>query len=361
MRFNTKVADLLQALKVAKTSIASRNAIACLMNFKIELDGNELKVSGSDLDSDSKCMIDVNGEEDGGILVDSDKLFRMINAQPKTQIVTLATDDDILNVFTSDGFKATIAGYAVSDYPDDLEGEFDTEFSLNYNDVSWLVNNSAFAVSKDKARLHLNGVYLEFNDNKVTFTATDGHRLGTCSTSTELSNRDGVILPVNIFNNLLALGELDTVVKFSVSEYFIRIRTQNIELQSKYLEGVYPKYKNVIPKNNSNIVTFKRDDMIDAIRRVLCLTGKSNNVKLSISNGNIEVSVRNSDAGAESSLNVPCSLDGESIDIGFNGAYMIEILKKCLDDVSLRMGGALSATTIEEENLTFLLMPLRLS
>jgi DNA polymerase-3 subunit beta len=129
MRFNTKVADLLQALKVAKTSIASRNAIACLMNFKIELDGNELKVSGSDLDSDSKCMIDVNGEEDGGILVDSDKLFRMINAQPKTQIVTLATDDDILNVFTSDGFKATIAGYAVSDYPDDLEGEFDTELA----------------------------------------------------------------------------------------------------------------------------------------------------------------------------------------------------------------------------------------
>ncbi len=267
--------------------------------------------------------------EPGAALIPADKLQQIVR-ESIDPTLTLHTEQDVAHIVGQDS-KFKIFGHPPTDFPDTAKFVGDPDFTINAGDLHRLVAQTLFATARENSRYAINGVLVERNGKNLAVVATDGHRLalakGTCKTTNE--EKRSAIVPTKALNLLLKLfDDADQTVDVKIADNQILFRTDDAVLVSNLVEGNFPPYVDVIPKDGDKKATLATDLFISAVRRAALLTNEeSKGVRMSFGEDGLTISSRAPEMGeAEIHVEMP-EYSGEPVEIGFNPAYLLDALK----------------------------------
>ncbi len=367
--------DLYDLMQKAFPIIPSKSSLQILSNFRLSFSDNKLEISATDLDHSMKVTCGASGNGPFDITVNARKAFDIVRELPEGN-VTLDIDETILLIQSEKEFSCKIAGADSRDFPGFPETSNDNEFEISSNILKDMILKSSFAVSKDESRACLCGILWEISDNKIGMVATDGHRLGSSfiHSSFPVNNFiNGILSPKSVLNliRVMDFKSADEKILVSIGDKYVVFSNQSLIMCSKLIEGPYPDYTKVIPRNNPKKAIIDRESLQNAVRRVSVLSNqKTHLVKFTFSNGSLEIVVLNRDIGGEARESIPVEYNDDPHTIGFNGLYLSEILDIIkIPKVRLEMNTQISAclvfpeydpgTEVTSEDL-FLIMPLRI-
>lgn len=367
--------DLFDLMQKAFPIIPSKSSLQILSNFKMLFNGFSLEISATDLDHSMKVVGKASGEGPFEITVNARKAFEIVRELPEANVV-LSTDGNILIIQSEKGFSCKIAGSDSRDFPGFPEISGGIDFEIYSSVLKDLLSKSSFAVSRDESRACLCGILWEISKEKTGMVATDGHRLGSSFLSNLVSFEDqinGIISPKSVSNlvRILDLKNSEDKVKIVLGDKYVTFSTPSLIMCSKLIDGPYPDYSKVIPRNNPKKAVISKISLQDAVRRVSVLANqKTHLVKFIFSKGNLEIVVQNRDIGGEAREVFPVEYEDDDHTIGFNGQYFLEILDIIkTSKIRLEMNTQISACLLfpeyekEEEKVSedlFLIMPLRI-
>lgn len=352
MRITISRQDLSRVLSAVTKVVEGNARIPILPNVLLSVAGGQLTVRATDMDIEASASVALLDAMDGSTTVEAKVLAEI--AKKAAGDISLELDGDILTV-KSGKSRFRLQTLPADDYPSLAAGTFDVEFEV---DLAALVAPVSFAMSSEETRFYLCGVYLHVSDNKLTAVATDGHRLAR-HYGQESSEFTGVILPRKLVS-LLPKG----TVSVSLSATKIRITSAEGVLTSKLIDGTFPDYQRVIPRNNEKLITVEGGVLRGAVDRVsLVSTERGGGVKVSFASGGATVSLNTNNGSAEEEIAV--AYDGEPIEIGFNSKYVGDVfgifpageIRLALND-----GGSPALVTSQAAPaLLAVLMPMRVS
>ena len=366
--------DLLDAMQKAFPVVPAKSSLMILSNFRISYAGSVLEITATDADHSLRVSAGASGSGSLDITVNARKVFEVVRELPDGS-VTLDVDGMVLLMESEKGFSCKIAGADQSDFPGVPAIEDGVDVGVSALVFRDMIQKSSFAVSKDESRASLCGVFWELSPEKMGMVATDGHRLGYSFVNMNLPVEESVsrIISQKSVATLLRITDSkaqDESIRAVIGEKYVSFSAPSFTMVSKIIEGQYPEYNKVIPKNNPKIIFADRIALLEAIRRVAVLSNqKTNLVKLTFAQNMMEVAATNREIGGEAKEVVPIQYDGEHV-VGFKARYFTEILEiVSTQRVRLEMNTQTSACLIfpeyadEKEKVSddlFLLMPQRL-
>lgn len=340
--------DFARLLQTVIKAVETRTSIPILGTVLLAAKGGTLSATITDLDV----------EVSGTIASDGD-INTCLDARLLAGIASKAAGDEI--EITVNGSDASIVAgrgryklraLPAGDFPSMPVNGMPEPFTI---DFSALVDPVKFAISSDDARFYLCGAYIEAVDGEVVAVATDGHRLARNAVAIECEFKS-IIVPTKAVS-LIPKGE----ISLSVSDSKIIAEKDGVRVVSKLIDGTYPDYRRVIPTGNDKHVTFDKKTLADAIDRVAVVGEGARGIKLSITPGAIDLSVRGE---SEADDTVAIDYSGEPVDIVFNSRYALDVLASLPDgDIELALtdgGTATLFTTAAEEARQVVLMPMRI-
>ena len=341
--------DLTRLMTSVGKVVESRNTIPILSHVLLTATDGRLTAAGTDLDILATASAEAEVTAPGAVCVDA-KLLADI-AKKAGADVSMSLEGDKL-IVKSGRSRFTLATLSATDWPALKAGTYEAEFEL---DIAALFAPVAFAQSTEQTRYYLCGVFFRGADGVVTAVATDGHRLGRHVISSDV-DFNGVIVPTKLVS-MLPKGS----VKVSVSQQNIKLETADFSLVSKLIDGTYPDFERVIPKSNELLVTVDRSALLKAADRVSSVSSERGRaVKLSVAVGLVSLSV--SSAVGSASDEIETTYDGEPVEIGFNSAYLKDVLTALADGpvtLALRDAGSAALLTGAQVGLDITLMPTR--
>jgi DNA polymerase-3 subunit beta len=340
---------LLEALQVASTVVQARTPKPVLQCVKLTAADDKLTIAATDMEvairySDTQVQI----EQPGEALVPADKFRDIVRESvDDTLAIEIGEEADAVggtfaNIRGQDShFK--IFTQKSSEFPPvpDFEGEAD--FELPAGQVKALIGQTMFAAAKEVGRYNFNGVLTSAQGKKIFLVATDGRRLAMAKgdLGTDKLPKEGakVIIPTKALNLIDKLiDDPEEMVGFQFRENRVIFHTSSATLTSNLIEGSFPPYDDVIPKDTDKKMTAATADFLSAVRRAALLTTEeSRGVKMHFSKKGLVLTSRSPEAG-EATVNFACKYDGTDIEIGFNPAFLVEALRVVdSDEISLEM------------------------
>jgi len=370
--------DLAFAVARALGSVPQKSAQPLLNCLLLEADQATLRVTGSDLDLTTSATVPCMGKAPGRAAVNAKHFHEVVRKMPRGG-VTLKLEKNQLEVSYGDGKGWSRFPVQKSDEypsPPDLKG--DLKVTLPGETLARLVDRTAYAVSEEATRASLNGVFVHGSAQQVAFVATDGHRLSraTCKGSFGDLTREGIIVPARAISTMSrAAAEATSPVELRIADgrahagFVAQVGEFRVQVTARLLEGPYPNYEQVIPKDNPRSLTVSRSDLMEAVDIVAShADSNTQQVRFSLKRDQIAVSSATADFGAGEQT-VTASYQGEDMDIGYNARYLLQTLRNIpTEQVVFRLKTALSAGIVEpvgalpqaDEELLCLVMPLRL-
>ncbi len=331
--------SLLEALNVTGNAVAARTPKPVLQCLKLTAGDDRLTIAATDLEvairySDAQVQIEAPGET----LVPADKLRDIVRESVDDTLSLEITGDSCIIKGQDSQFK--IFTQNASEFPPvpDFEGKAD--FELPGGTLKQLIAQTLFAVARESTRYAVNGVLLVTKGKKISFVATDGRRLAQANgdlPAGSTADEHRAIIPAKALGILDKLiSDPEEAVKFQVRENQIIFHTASATLTSNLVEGQFPPFEEVIPKDCDKQMTAATGDFLSAIKRSSLLTSEdSKGVRLQFSKQGLVLTSRNPEAG-EARVNFPCKYEGADVEIGFNAAFLVDALKVVhIDDVTL--------------------------
>jgi len=359
---------LAQKLAAVSAVVPGKTTLSILSNILVQAEGNELRLTATDLDLSMTTSMPAKVEQAGTICVPAKKIGEIIRALPAADVKISTKTDNVRVQCGKSDFK--IKGADPEEYPKVAAKMKEKGFTLPGESLNRMIERVIHAVSQDLSRVALTGVLWEFDKDGFSMVATDSHRLAK-TTRTEkvtVGNTKEVIVPGKALQQVQRLLEEDEDVKVSVGESYIGFDLGSTFIHSRLLEGPFPNYRPVIPTNNKNKLTVERDGISQATKRVSILSNVlTHQIKVSVRPDTIGLSVSTPELG-EAQEDVVAAYDGPEMDIGFNASYLIDILKSMDgEDVQFELDQPETAAIVrplsdkKEEDFFCLLMPLRLA
>lgn len=373
MRFDVSSTALLSHLQSIGKVIASKNTLPILDNFLFQLEENTLTVTASDAETRLVTSLEVMNAEGSGLFCVSAKMLLDPLKELPEQPLTFDVNDANLEVFIHfQNGKYNFIGQKGDTYPQQkplseqaVEVMMDAQLLLNG------ISRSLFATADDELRPVMNGVYFDFHTDDLTFVASDGHKLVRLrNLSVQSEERASFILPkkpATLLKNLLAKEE--GLIRLQFDDNNAYVRCANCEMVCRLIEGRYPNYNSVIPKENPFQVTIDRMFLLNALKRVSVFSNQSSSlIKLHLEDNLLTVSAQDIDFSTSAEERIPCEYNGDELSIGFKATYLIDILGNISStDVILQLADPSRAGLIlplenqENEDLLMLLMPMMLN
>lgn len=380
MKFIISSSLLSSQLQSIGKVISNKNTLPILDYFLFELSGKELKVTASDLETTLVATLAVDNQDGDGIvaiparrITDSIKEF---SEQPLTVSVDKETWEVTISWKTG---KLSIPGITGLGYPelpavDELNA---TTFQLAASMLGDGIGQTLFATADDELRPVMNGVNIGLAKTGITFVATDAHRLALLKNSQVNGEKETSFIlpkkPANLLKNILPRNEDPVSVSFDSKNAVITL--PGYKVVCRLIEGNYPNYNAVIPKDNPNKVLVDRAELLNAIRRVAVASSQANQlVKLALTAGNINLSAQDIDYAASAEDNITCSYEGTPIEIGFRASFLLDLLGNIhSQEVSIELadstrpglffpsGGGTEEAEKKGESLLMLLMPMMIN
>jgi DNA polymerase-3 subunit beta len=374
MKFTVSSSELLKKLQSVSKVINPKNTLPILDNFLFEIKEEELSITASDTETTLVTSLTVDSVEGGGIIaIEAKRLTDILKEFPE-QPLTFVIDEETLNVdILSEKGKFSVVGADGEEYPEAVVVDEDNSnsFTIQASDLHKGIIKTAFATSNDELRPVMTGIYIEIEEDKINFVASDGHKLVQyTNNSIKLDKEFSFILPkkpADLLKNLLVknTGEVDIIA----GEKNIELTFDNYKVNCRLTEGTFPNYKSVIPTNNANKLIIDRLDFYDTLKRVAVFANEASKlIKLSISENKMKVSAQDIDFSVSAYEVINCEYKGDEMEIGFKYEFLKDILNNTSSsDVVIELGSASSAALIfpidnDIDNIkeTMLIMPMML-
>lgn len=357
---------LLKGLSHVQSVVERRNTIPILSNVLMGGEDGRLTLVATDLDIEVSETVDATVGAPGQVTAPAHTLYDIVRKLPDgAQVQLTINDGDRLDVDAGSA-HFTLPLLPSGDFPKMTADGLTTEFTIKAEHLARLIDKTRFAISTEETRYYLNGIYLHAKDGKLRAVATDGHRLALAEQPlpSGADTMPGVIVPRKTIAEVRKLVDgSDGDVSVSVSEAKIRFTTGTVVLTSKLIDGTFPDYERVIPRNNTKELVLDNKVFASAVDRVATISAeKSRSVKLSLGNSNLSLSVNNPESG-QANEDLPVNYDDEAMEIGFNAKYLMDVAGQIEgQDATFMLESASSpalVTDSDDENALFVLMPLR--
>lgn len=363
MKLTVTPERLASALKAASLFTASRNTIPVLQNVLVEAGGDgTLRIRGTTIDTSGTVCVPAEVDEPGRVTLPA-KRFADIASGLSTHPVRVQSDGTGARVVCGDA-DFRLAGIDPEEFPSfpEVEGP---EWTLPASALRQAIDQTAFCTSRDESRPNLQGSLWEARDGNLRAVATDGHRLGMVDLRATLDDElQGVIVPAAALAAAQKLLPETGAVTLVRNENHLLIRFDGGEILVRLIEGPFPAYEAVIPRESDRTLTVGRDEMVAALRLVsVVASDQTHRVRLSLG-GNLAVRAETPDLGHGKQI-VAAEYEGEPMEIGFNVNYLVDTLRRVPSD-RVRMSftsperGVLVEPVDSEVDATYVVMPLRL-
>lgn len=370
MKFTIEREALLSALNTIHGAV-EHGQIPILANVLIRGSKNKLEFFTSNLDMSYAAEIAAEVERPAALTVPASILREIARKMPNAAtIVGESQGEDLKALKVRCGRSTFILNtLPASDFPDYSVGELPHQFIVDADDLARMFGGCQFAISTEDTRYYLEGVYLHTagtgKDMVLRAVATDGHRLARIQIKAPEGTNEmpGVIVPRATVGEVIKLCKDHDTIQVSLSQSKIVFCAGNVRLASKLIDGTYPDYERVVPKENNKVVTADRKSMSDAVVRVsLVSRERGHGVKLSMKAGSISFDVVNPDAGnAHEEMEV--AYEAPPLEIGFNSQYLTDILDEIdTDEVEIKLGDPGFPTLFVpkgSDTSLYVLMPMR--
>lgn len=371
MKFIASSSQLLRQLQLLGGVINSNNTLPILDNFLFELKQNELKISASDLETTISSTIDVESESNGSIAISARLLLDTLKTFPN-QPLTFKTQDNNTVEISSEQGKYDMAYFSGDEFPKTISLESPSSTVIPAGILGSAISKTIFATGNDDLRPVMSGVFFQFSTDNLTFVATDAHKLVKYTRTDVSANETAEFImpkkPLNLLKGILAANDTEVTIEYNNTN--AKFVFDNVVLICRLIDGKYPNYDAVIPKENPNKLTVDRASFLNSTKRVSIFSSKTTHqIRLKMAGTELNISAEDIDYANKADERLNCDYQGDDMQIGFNSRFLTEMLsnltsEEVLIEMSLpNRAGILTPVDGNEEGeeITMLVMPVMLN
>ncbi|MBQ0061515.1 MAG: DNA polymerase III subunit beta [Bacteroidales bacterium] len=373
MKFSVSSKALSAQLSALGRVVSSKNSLAILENFLFEISGNTLTLTASDSETTLTSSIEIiDSLEDGRFTISSKTMQEALKDIPEQPITFEVNASSLEMTIHYQNGKYNLFAQSADDYPLPVAlNEEAVSMSIKSDILLNSVERTFFAASTDTLRPVMNGIFFDVTPDCVTLVATDGHKLVRCRNyNTQIGQNASFVLPkkpAQMLKNIFSKDGNDIEVSFDGRNAVFQ--SENVKMVCRLIEGRFPNYNAVIPKDNPYTITINRQGLLSALKRVLVFASEGAMlVKLTLSVNELMVSGQDVDFSTSAEEHLACAYSGVPMSIGFKGTFLIDILNNLSgDDVVIeladpsRPGVMVPAEQEGGEDVLMLLMPMMLN
>ena len=368
MRFTISREKLQEGLAAVAASIPTKTTLPVLANILVETTDKGIRLSGTDLDIAVTTEVAADVETAGAITIPAKKLTEIARELPPSSVKIAAVGEQRITLDCGRShFK--ILGLPKDEFPTFPSIRFGESWRIRSGDLQKLIGHTSFAVSTEESRPILNGVLWELKSESMRMVATNGHRLAKMEVPIKASGAPAadLIVPPKALEQIRRLFPADEELEIARGDNHLGFRSPFTVVYTRLIEGPYPPYDQVIPKDNDRVAIADKVALTSALKRMSVIASdQTHRIRLSFNSGILRFSVQTPDLG-EATDELAVRYSGDQLDIGFNVSYLLEILRYIpTEEVKLTFKAPERAATIEPEGwndpATYLclVMPLRL-
>jgi len=367
MKFTITRERLQEGLLAVANAVPSKTTLPVLANILVEALEDGIRLSGTDLDIAVSTVVPAEVDAEGAVTLPARKLVEIVRELPSAAIRVAVAGEQRVNLECGRS-RFKLLGIPRDEFPTFPAVKFEGGWTVASADLQKLIGHVAFAASTEESRPILNGVLWELRKDQMRMVATNGHRLARMDVAVSGGSESGdFIVPPKALDQIRRLFGAADEIEIARSENHLGFRCGRTFVYTRLIEGPYPNYEQVIPRDNDRVAVLDKQALASTLRRVgVVASDQTHRVRLAFGGGNLKFTVSTPDLG-EAHDEMAVSYDGEPLEIGFNANYLLEILKYIpTDEVRVTMKAPERAATLEPAgwddpaSYLCLVMPLRL-
>lgn len=372
MEFIVSSAELLKGVMNVSKAIPAKTSLPILENFLFVTGEGRLEMTASDQELTLRTSIPVDVKEGGSIAVPARQLTDLLKALPDQPLTVKTKGEGSFECIWNNG-NSSLPYFPAADYPEIKGvGEDAEEVCFPAQTLADGIGGTIYATADDEMRPAMNGIFFDIDTASTTLVASDSHKL-ICYTTPDVkaAQKSSFILhkkPAAVLRSLVDRGEEDVTVRFDGSNVVFTYGATT--MICRLIVGKYPKYREVIPQNNSNVLRIDRVQLLNTVRRVsVCANKASNHVKFNLAPGQLEITAQDLGFALAAYEKLECDYSGEELAIGFKSSFLVDILNNMsCETVVMKFMDARRAALIipseeeaESEKICGILMPIMIS
>ncbi|WP_044397295.1 DNA polymerase III subunit beta [Lacinutrix sp. Hel_I_90] len=371
MKFIVSSTYLLKQLQVLGGVINSSNTLPILDNFLFDIDNNALTVSASDLETTMSSTLEIESDSKGSVAIPARLLLDTLKTFPEQPLTFTIEDNNIVEINSNHG-KYALAYADGAEFPKAVALEDPSATTIAGHILATAISKTIFAAGNDDLRPVMSGVFFQFSTDNLTFVATDAHKLVKYTREDVSASQVAEFImpkkPLTLLKGILAASDENVTIEYNDSN--AKFTFENTILICRLIDGKYPNYEAVIPKENPNKLTIDRTQFLNSVKRVSIFSNKTTHqIRLKIAGAELNISAEDIDYSNKAEERLTCDYQGDDMQIGFNSRFLTEMLNNLnATDVQLEMSMPNRAGILtpvdgldEGEHVTMLVMPVMLN
>ena len=373
MKFKADRATLIKALAHIQSVAEKRNTIPILANVRIEVANGKLTLTATDMEIAVVEEVAASAVRDGAITAPAATLYEIVRKLPDSaELEFEATGEAGQLKLRAGRYSTSLVTLPVEDFPSMTAGQLPYRFRISSLALRGLIDRTRFAISTEETRYYLNGIYLHCAEGAVgrvlRAVATDGHRLARVEEPAPegADGMPGVIIPRKTIAELRKLLDEDGgEIEIGLSDTRIQFKSGSVTLTSKLIDGTFPEYERVIPRDNNKVMRVGKKDFADAVARVAAISSeRSRPVKMSLATDLLTLSAASPEQGtASEELDADrVKYSSDPLEIGFQARYLNDITDQIETSVEFHFSDGAAPTIVRDadnSNALYVLMPMR--
>ena len=371
MKFIVSSGSLLKKLQSISGVINTNNTLPIIDNVLFEIKEKQLFLKATDLECTMISQLSLESTENNGSIAINGKLLidtlKTFPEQPLTFVVN--GENNTLDIISEQG-KYTLSFINGDEFPTSPEITRDTGIKISSHSLEEKITKTIFAAANDELRPVISGVLCEIQEAILKFVATDAHKLVKYETKIGTTESASFILPkkpLQIIKTLLNSVDEEVIINYDDSNVIFVF--SDFKIYCRLIDGIYPNYNAVIPKENHNKIIIERDLLLQSLKRVCIFSNKSTNqIRIQVKGNDLQISAEDLSFSNKAIERLNCQYEGEDIEIGFNGKFLIDLLS-ALDSNAIRIEMSTPSKAVnifpteqkEGKDILMLIMPIMIS
>ncbi len=371
MNFIVSSTQLQRQLQTLSGVLNTSNTLPILDHVLFELAPQQLKITATDLETTISATIQVESTSEGKLAVPARLLLDTVKTFPEQPLTFSQADNNTLEISSEQG-KYALAYANADEYPKAAEVVDASSLSIQGDTLATAINNTIFASGNDDLRPVMSGVFFQLSSSGMTFVATDAHKLVKYERTDVVAPETAEFImpkkPLNLLKSVLVGSEEEVTVNYNNSN--VQFSFDDTVVICRLIDGKYPNYEAVIPKENPNVMSINRVQLLNTVKRVSIFSNKTTHqIRLRIAGAELHISAEDIDYSNKAEERLTCSFQGDDMQIGFNARFLTEMLTNLSsDEIQLELSLPNRAGIItpvdgldEGEQVTMLVMPVMLN
>lgn len=367
MKFSLTKDLLLKPLLLVSGAVERKSTLPILGNILLDVSGQSLTLIATDLELEMVSSTQINNQgNDGKVTVPARKLLDICKSLPDDTEIKFELENETISI-SSGRSRYSLVTLPATDFPNIEQWQGEVDFKIAKSQLLRLIESTHFSMANQDVRYYLNGMSIETENNEIRSVATDGHRLAICKIVTEgltLPARQVIVPRKGILEIIRLLEPVDEEVQVLLGNNHIRIIDHDFSFTSKLVDGRFPDYRRVLPRNGDKILTTNKDQLKQVLSRASILSNeKFKGVRLNFASNELKITANNPEqeqAVEYLEINFPY----DSLEIGFNVSYILDVLSAVKDEmIKFTLSDANSSVIIEGQESSealYVIMPMRL-